>query len=126
MPYWPANWRTFSREVAGSSVERPTNSTPRSLNSRLISTRRGISTRQGPHHVAQKLTTWTRAPESPRRKVPPSRAWRFESRTGLGGRLLAPPEKATRATARTAATAVGATATRGRDQNDFERRASGA
>src|SRR5207253_6810193 len=50
-----ANWATLS----GSSTAIPTNCKPLGPNSRCARTNSGISSRQGAHQVAQKLTTTT-------------------------------------------------------------------
>src|SRR2546422_11153134 len=63
------NCFTRSDDVRGSSVVRPMNSTLRPAYSLRTFSYSGTSERHGPHHEAQRFTTTTLPPKSPRRKV---------------------------------------------------------
>src|SRR6266851_1521142 len=79
-----ANRLTRSDDVRGSSVVRPTNSTPRPANSLRTFSYSGTSLRHGPHQDAQRLTTTILPLKSARLKLPLSSAliWRVRMLSG--------------------------------------------
>src|SRR6266705_818460 len=78
------NLWTLSVDVAGSSVERPTISTPRGRNCLCSLTSAGVSDRQGPHQLAQRLISNTLPEKSASLNEAPLAAFSSTPKTCFG------------------------------------------